>query len=312
MTFTRLWLCMALLAPLAAGRAQGIPPTPLPQGTQSTMIVGELRAEPADGLTAAQTAAALNRLRSELVTCLVQSRKFAVLDREFGDLTSEEKRANDIDRNKAGETIKQGNEATADYLLTGVIHQLSKHTQSNAISLTGQTYEASAFDLDVNFQVIDVSSRRVVFANSFTAASPLQVGTTAVPFESWIERATRNVAARAVATALEQIYPLTVAAISGDGELILNEGGSRVQVSQVFIVYGVGNVVIDPATGAEAGRDEYPIARALITRVLPKLAYAKLLDPTAKPIAVGSICRSEPTPEPPPIQPATPPKDDNY
>src|SRR5271165_617914 len=90
---------------------------------------------------------------------------------------------------------------------------------------------------------------------------------------------------------LESIYPLKIAAIADDGEVILNEGSGRVEVGDQFDVFVVGGSLKDPDTGVEIGKQETLQAEIRVIRVLPKAAYASVVSSSGTKLEPGAICR---------------------
>ena len=234
---------------------------------------------------------ALANLRKDLVSGLVKTRKFAVLDREFGAQIRDEKNPSDADRSEAGRTDKLGQEATADYVVSGAVKRFDDGRSQQTMRLSGRTITQYNYDLAVSIQVIDVVSRRVLFSDTFgeNAAGTVQAGSP--NFDQWIDGAVTAVAAKACIAVLELIYPLKVASITDNGDVILNEGSGRVSENDQFEIFAVGRPLKDPDTGVEIGREETLQATVRIYRVLPKLSYAKIETGTGAQIAAGAICR---------------------
>ena len=258
---------------------------------QKMVIIGEMKVDSAVVASSDLTQKALKNLRRNITAGFVQSRKLAVLDREFGDQTTAEKRTTNIDRSVAGQTVKQGQEATADLLISGSVQSFSGSVSEQKMKLSDNKFDNYKFDFAISIQVIDVVSRRVVFADVFKEASVGRGLPGKMSFDIWLDTALQKIADRSVAAVLEAVYPLKVAAITPSGEIILNEGGTRVKQDDIFDVYAVGAPIVDPDTGAELGKQETLQAQIKVSRVLPKAAYAEILSPAGAKVTPGSICR---------------------
>jgi len=287
-------VCAAMLALPRVLCAQADNPAQAPSSTpqaQKMFVVEELKTDAVAANGTAISLSALANFRKSLVTGLVKSRKFAVLDREFGDQVGAEKHPTDADRSEAGRTNKLGEEATADYITTASVKRSSATTADRVMALSGRHITMYSFALSISVQVIDIASRRIVFADSFDESNSGVVQAGSPDFDGWVYEAMARVSDRASAGILESIYPLKVAAIADDGELILNEGSGRVEEGDQFEVFAVGGALKDPDTGVEIGKQETLQATISVTRVLPKAAYASVVSSSGPKIEPGAICR---------------------
>jgi hypothetical protein len=230
-------------------------------------------------------------LQPQLVANFVKTRKFAVLDRSFGAEVQTEKRAADPDRSEAGRVSRLGGEATAELLATAVYRRFGTSVAEGPAALPGRSIKRFRHEIVVTFQIVDVTSRRVLFADTLEETAMGVASATAGAFEIWAQGAIARLASRTVAAVGEQVYPLKVVALLANGEVVLNEGEGRVVVGDEFEVFAVGAALVDPDTGVELGREENRIGRVRIVRVLPKAAYALVEGTPAAPIPVGAVCR---------------------
>jgi hypothetical protein len=256
------------------------------------MFVGEeLKTDAVAGNGTPISPSALANFRKTLVAGLVKSRKFAVLDREFGDQIEAEKHPTDADRSEAGRTNKLGEEATADYVTSASVKRSSATTGDRVMAISGRHITMYSFALSISVQVIDVASRRVVFADSFDESNAGVVQAGSPDFDGWAYEAMAKISDRASDGILESIYPLKIAAIADDGEVILNEGSGRVEEGDQFDVFAVGAPLKDPDTAVEIGKQETLQAEIRVVRVLPKAAYADVVSSSGTKIETGAICR---------------------
>ncbi len=258
---------------------------------QKMVMVGEIKMDSSVGENGSLNPRSLLNLRKDLVASFVKTRKFAVLDREFGDQIAAEKHPSNPDRSEAGRTDKLGEEVTADYLISGAVKRYTNTTVEQEMRLSGRKQMRYKFDVNVAIQVIDVASKRVVFADSFSEKTSGVVQAGSPTFDSWADDAISRVAARACNSVLELVYPLKVVSIADGGEVILNEGSGRVAEGDLLEVYALGKPLTDPDTGVEIGREETLQAKIKVTRVLPKASYALTETQPGGTVTPGSICR---------------------
>jgi len=88
---------------------------------------------------------------------------------------------------------------------------------------------------------------------------------------------------------LDVIYPAKIVVVRA-GEVGLNRGdGTDIAADEEWVVYSVGEEIIDPDTGESLGSDEAEVGRIRITRVNEKMSFAEVLEDYG--ISVGAIAR---------------------
>ncbi len=100
-------------------------------------------------------------------------------------------------------------------------------------------------------------------------------------------------AKRIIHRAMANIYPIRVVKRQANGEIILNQGGVTVSNGDVLDVFSKGEKVIDPYTGESLGSSESWVATIKISRVIPKMSYARIVKGEYSHIQNGSICRRQ-------------------
>lgn len=273
----------------SSGPAQPVTASTVPR--QKMVAVGTIKMDETAGVSGSMNTRVLGNLRKNLITDFVKTRKFAVLDREFGDQISAEKHSGEADRSEAGRTVKLGEEATADYVVSVAVKHFANAVSEQEMRTSGRKISKFKYDFSVVLQVIDVASRRVVFADTFddSASGVVQASTPA--FDLWAEKAASGISSRGCNAVLELVYPLKVVSITEGGDVIINEGSGRVATGESFEVYALGKALTDPDTGVEIGREETLKATIIVTRVLPKASYARIESPADASFPIGSICR---------------------
>jgi hypothetical protein len=104
-----------------------------------------------------------------------------------------------------------------------------------------------------------------------------------------------------VETIIDQIYPVRIASITPDGQVIINQGGSRISAGRLMDVYSQGKELIDADTGESLGTTEALVATIQIDKVTPRISYAKLVDGDIANLSEGMICRPRKQIEPAPL-----------
>lgn len=236
----------------------------------------------------------IGRLTQSLIAQLSQSRKFAVLDRQYVEEIMGEKAHLAQGDVPLVEQLRLGQELGADFLIVGTLTEFALQQESTLIALTGEQTLRTNARLIFEYRIIDVATREIRSANTFQRswATP-ELRQMSSSLEAPILTTTlMQQAADTVANELiEIIYPLKVVKVMGSGQLILNQGGIRVSEGDRFEVYLPGEKLIDPDTGENLGSEEIFCGVAEISRVTPKTSYARMVEGSHEDVEAGAICR---------------------
>jgi len=234
-----------------------------------------------------------------LVAGLTQTNKFAVLDREsIVDFTREREMLFSFDAPLA-EQAKLAETIGADYLLVGTISQA--HIERFERYLRAANYTSRKFKARFNFdyRLVDSATKQGVLAT--TAQQYLEdeqvreLADEQNPAE-WDSAQVRDafislVANDVIAAIIDRVYPIAVAAVQGDGQVILNQGGQRMKSGMLLDVYTRGKEIFDTDTGESLGRIESHVATIEIQKVTYTMSMAKLVAGDVSKVNIGSACR---------------------
>lgn len=210
-------------------------------------------------------------------SALVQTRKFAVLDRDWEKESDAEEALLSNKPVPREERSRLGQRLGADFVLVGTINDLWVE-DNNAPSTRLLSMKAKSV---VEFRLIDFATGQV------KVARVLNIGLNQAQMRAADrsgQGATRLVAlASRIGTQLSEIitdtaYPITIVAASPGQEVILNQGGDRLKTGARFAVYELGEMLTDPQTGESLGKAEKMVGVIEITRSLPKMSYAKIVE----------------------------------
>ncbi len=230
---------------------------------------------------------------------LTQTNKFAVLDREsISDFVGEKQMLLSFDA-PLGEQAKLAETLGADYLLIGtitqaVIEQIDKRLE--AANFTSTQYQAR---INFNYRLVDSSTKQVVLASDeqkYLKNEEVRMLSDEEDTDLWnstqIRDAFLSIAVdEVIQKIIGQVYPIKIAAIQDNDEVILNQGGERMKPGMVLDVYTKGKEIIDSDTGQSLGTTENRVAVIEIQRVANNLSYAKLIEGNADKISEGLVCR---------------------
>jgi hypothetical protein len=219
--------------------------------------------------------------RESVLTYLVQSRKFAVVDKTFEE---------EVDRlaalTPATDPIQRALQAAvklgAQYVVIGGLEAFGVSSSSADQSLAIHRPSGAA-----TLRVIEVKTRQTVLAAAYQMDELAPTRLDGPNPETFLVDAVGRVMADRI---LETIYPFKVAGLNGPDEVILNRGGESLAVGERVELFNPGDELKDPATGESLGVAERKVATAEIIRVLPKVSYARILTKT-EPVVADAVCR---------------------
>lgn len=253
--------------------------------TRRRLVVGEFRDEQRRETEFA------SQLRERLVQHLIQSRRFAVLDRDQTAAFASEMALISTEAPLV-ERVRLGQVLGTDYLVVGRLRGVGAVRSEQHIPLTGETVVRTAARGTVDFQVLEVATRQVRWAASVSASNAGQ-----------LEAVLNDIATRMAREITQTIYPMRLLRADNPLELIMNQGGVTVQVGQHFRAMLLGDELKDPYTGESLGRIEREVALIQVVRVDDRLSYARLVGGALPPPGQDVVLRLAPPPAPPAPRP---------
>ena len=226
--------------------------------------------------------------RAKMEELLTQGRRFGVLDRKRQDVYDAERKTPPIRRCLRAGAGATGQGAGADYMLYGTVHRVLVQDQSRSIQLTGERIDEVYGTTDIRFTVLAVPTRQVKWSSSITVEKTSAGG--AFRPEDFAHALLDDAAARIVDELTENIYPPKVTKVLGQGQFVVNRGGSTVEPGDVFEVFALGDWLKDPDTGERLDRLEMSVGIARIMSVKPKYSLAQLISETAQ-LSNGMVLR---------------------
>ncbi len=219
---------------------------------------------------------------------LVQTRRFTMLDRAFNGETMAELSRLNLENASAGDFGRFQQLLVTDYMVIGTV----KMYPSPAASYNQWTGTTTANDgpfIEISYRVILVPTSQLKWA-----------GTIIVPYSACRGDSIDTALASGMSVASQEIchdivnniYPIRVTAKT-TFELVLNQGGKNIRAGEVFDVFRQGEAIIDVTSGETLGAPEEKIASIQVTRVDPKMSYARVIgDGTPfEGIPVGAVVR---------------------
>lgn len=259
------------VAQYRAPEEQGMPRivVAMPKTTSAHYAVGDGRVN-ADEVAYA--------VRGRLSDILTQTRRFVVLDREFGQEMQAE-----IDHIQSGQVrvedaARLGQQWATDLILVPVIERFEYVRSVRSLRMSDRQLVSYAGGGRITLRLLNAATGAVVMSDSFqhelASADPstLPRVVNARSMTAQMMDALSGQIGRAIVT---EIFPVTVVAMNGD-QVVLSQGGESLTVGQRWQAVYLGEELKDPQTGRSLGRLETPIGTVRIDRVSSQTSYGTL------------------------------------
>jgi curli biogenesis system outer membrane secretion channel CsgG len=222
------------------------------------------------------------RLKDSIQSGFTQSRKFAVLNRDYGKEFASETSLLSSENVPASEAGRLGQVLGADFMVVGNIFDLSTKVETK--TFYGMTETKKIDRIDLSYQVIEVATQKIMWADTVS--------------EEYLRKKDQKntvtidaVANSVVSGVMDVIYPVKVMDVISNSEIYLNQGGDRINVGDRFELFTSGRKIIDLDTGMPIQVDGSKLGELSVLTVLPKYAIAELVSGEYKSVQKGAIVR---------------------
>jgi len=205
-----------------------------------------------------------DKFATDLAALLTQSRRFAVLDRDFEEERQLEMTINTSEDSPTEEMARLGNRLGTDLMVVGTIQDASISTRST--ELAGRTLHSATGHFAVSYRIIDAATGQVKFADSWSRTRE------GASLDSLVSAASEAIGRQIV----DGIFPIAVESVSGD-LLYLGQGGKSIKTGQKYRLIQLGDAIVDSYTGESLGRQERDVGLIEIIDVQSKVTKARLL-----------------------------------
>jgi curli biogenesis system outer membrane secretion channel CsgG len=242
-----------------------------------------------------------SRLFSQKLTAaLTQTNKFDVLDREYMQEFAQERNFLLSGDASLEEMAKLGEALGVDYMLVGTINRagiVRKESYSQAVGRMVSEYEAN---FSFEYRLIVGPTRQIKSADVLTIkldkTDQLRPLVTRwrpqdMDYKEMMDNFVGMAANQLVEKIVDQLYPIRIASIDKDGQVIINQGGSRIAVGQLLDIISQGKELFDADTKESLGTTETLVATIRIDKVMPRISYAKVVEGDLSMLSEGLICR---------------------
>ena len=211
-------------------------------------------------------------LIQSLVSYLVQTRKFTVLDREyFYDMNRE---LNIIKNNQTNieETVKLGQKIFSDYIMVGTLQNLFTEEKIIKIKNSNNSVSSKKAYIEFNYRIIDVPTSQIMFSDDYKGVFDIEDIDIISLEGDIIKKASLEIGS----TILNAIYPLRLEKISGNTAYI-GQGGLEIEVGEEYTIIELGERIKDSYTNEYIGREQKEVGKLIISQVSAKLSSGKIV-----------------------------------
>ncbi|MCL9820543.1 hypothetical protein NCR96_02105 [Helicobacter sp. 14348-15] len=216
-----------------------------------------------------------NNLQQQIITDLLQSRKFNVLERDTPGYYEMEKSLIKSGDAASDEIYKLKNVLATDYILLFSVSDIDGGVKKS--NLTGKTKIEA--EIKVDYRVLLFATRQIKFSNTLVMKTTIKDDSITAD-TALIEQ----IAGRISSDILNAIYPLKVASVENN-EVVFSQ---TLNQGDAYECFALGKAIKDSYTKETTGRVETKSGDIEVVRSTPKLSYAKITSGSVK---VGDICR---------------------
>jgi len=239
------------------------------------------------------------KLSHKLSVGLTETNKFTVLDREYIFDFAHERNIMLSGNSSLEDKARLGKVLGADYMIVGVISDARiqiKQKMSGAIGHPVRQYQA---DFVFDYRLIVAPTRQVRLSDIVNISLETDEVKELVKdwepedldFREMMDNLVARVANQTVEKIIDRMYPIRIASINQDGQVIINQGGRRILKGMLLDVFTEGKEIVDVDTKESLGKAEIIIATIKVGQVTPKISYARLIKGDASTITEGLVCR---------------------
>ena len=237
-------------------------------------------------------------LDSQLIDRINATRKFDVVGRSDLNNVIKEQDLGASGNVDAKTAAKAGKLTGAKYLLVATVDDFQDYVERAAFEGTGRTATKRVFRLSIIGKIYDSTTGKLLESANFQTGNDAfkqiqQERNYSVKdgelSDEMMVAVSRTLAEKIANRVADVIFPAKVIA-KRDNVVTINRGeGAGVMVGDVFNVFALGEMMIDPDTKEKLGAEEVKVGKVKISDITPKFSKAETLEDTG--IATGAILR---------------------
>lgn len=241
----------------------------MPRVDVETFAVGDQRIPAAD---------IAGEIRDRLSDVLTQTKRFIILDREFGDVLGEEAAFIQSGNARPKELARIGQQMATDLLLVVSVDRFDYPRTTRNLRMSDRQLISYAGGGRVSLKLINATTGEVVMSESFEHELPPTAPSTmprVIDGRALAGDMMDAIAGRMSFSVVNEIFPISVVALQGT-TVVLSQGGQSVAEGQRYEAVVLGQELVDPQTGNSLGRMESPCCVIRIDRVSEQTSYGTI------------------------------------
>lgn len=222
-------------------------------------------------------------VRGRLSDILTQTKRFIVLDREFGsDIQAE------IDHINSGnvrvqDSARLGQQLATDLILIPTIERFEYLKAARQLRMSDRELVSYSGGGRITLRLLNATTGEVVLSNSFEhklASADPSTMPRVIDGKSMAAQMMEALSGQIGQAIVTQIFPVSVVSLTGD-QAVLSQGGESLQVGQRWQAVRLGEELKDPQTGRSLGRNEIPFGTIRVDRVSTQTSYGTVEEGAA-------------------------------
>jgi len=217
-------------------------------------------------------------IRQRVKDALVQTGRFAILERDFSPEISKELAMISSGQAPSAELAKLAQSASADLVWSANIEAFEYNRNVRKLKSSDRELVSYSGGWALSQKLVNVATRQVTASESLRGKAPETEPTTmgaGVDGTKVMGDMTDEAVKSIVSSILQRTFPLMVVALDGTN-VVISQGGQAVKVGGRYAVVTMGKELKDPQTGQSLGRTETPCCELVIDRVESNLSYGHL------------------------------------
>ncbi len=231
-----------------------------------------------DGRVHAEAVA--SAVRGRLSDILTQTKRFIVLDREFGSEMQAE-----IDHINSGnvrvqDSARLGQQLATDLILIPTVERFEYVRSVRQLRMSDRELVSYSGGGRITLRLLNAATGEVVMSDSFEhklASADPSTMPRVIDGASMVAEMMDSLAGQIGSAVVAEIFPVTVVSVEGD-QVVLSQGGESLQTGQHWKAVYLGEEIKDPQTGRSLGRHEIPLGTIRIDRVSQRTSYGTLTE----------------------------------
>lgn len=219
-------------------------------------------------------------IRSRLSDVLTQTKRFIVLDREFGDDIQAE-----IDHINSGnvrleDSARIGQQLATDLILIPIIENFEYKKHVRSLKMSNRELVSYSGGGRITLRLVNAATGEVVLSDSFDhklASADPSTMPRVIDGKSMAAEMMNSLSKKIGQSIVTEIFPISVVALDGNS-VVLSQGGDSLQVGQRWEAVYLGEELKDPQTGLSLGRNETPFGTIRVDRVSTQTSYGTIED----------------------------------